>query len=111
VARYGGEEFAIILPNTDTAGAAHIAERLCATVAALNIPHRALQMNLTASDAPRGPAYVGDHVTVSVGVAAVLPSRAASPTGLLAAADQALYQAKQAGRNQVKVAETTGYLR
>jgi diguanylate cyclase (GGDEF)-like protein len=91
VARYGGEEFATILPNTNRAGVATIAERLCASVAALGIPHRASQVSV--------------HVTISVGAAAVVPSRAISAADLIAAADQALYQAKQAGRNQVKVAE------
>jgi diguanylate cyclase (GGDEF)-like protein len=92
VARYGGEEFAILLPGTDLAKASALAQRLLKSVRELDIPR---------VDAGDGP-----DVTISVGVACVLPAREADPmdpgpTILVEAADKALYAAKTAGRNQV----------
>lgn len=87
VARYGGEEFAIILPDTDLAGASAVAENLRRRVAGLRIQHAA--------------SPVRDIVTISVGAAAVIPDPG-SPAPV-AAADHALYRAKQLGRNRVEV--------
>jgi diguanylate cyclase (GGDEF)-like protein len=87
LARYGGEEFAVILPNTDPAGAVQIAQDIQQAIAALQIPHSAL-----------GDAH---HVTVSLGVASVIPSRSLSVTALVDEADKALYQAKDEGRDRV----------
>ncbi len=86
-ARYGGEEFAVIMPTTDEDGALHVAERLREAVFDLNLPHSA---SLTA-----------DRVTLSVGVASVIPSEDGKPQDLIEAADSALYRAKHAGRNRV----------
>ncbi|MGC9524739.1 MAG: GGDEF domain-containing protein, partial [Limnospira sp.] len=86
VARYGGEEFGIILPNTTEAGAIQVAESLQTAVEALHISH-------IASD-------VGDWVTISLGVACTVPTAEGSPAHLLKAADLALYQAKERGRNR-----------
>jgi len=92
VARYGGEEFVAVLPATDSAGARVIAEQMRARVAALNLPH------------PRSTA--AGFVSISVGTASTVPGKQDTPTALILAADQALYQAKQGGRN--RVCATTG---
>ncbi|MEN9279971.1 MAG: diguanylate cyclase, partial [Gloeomargarita sp. DG_1_4_bins_134] len=87
VARYGGEEFAVILPNTSLAAAMMVAERVRQEVAQLRIPHE--------------KSAVHGYVTLSLGVTSTLPQPQGSPAELIAAADQALYQAKQQGRNCV----------
>ena len=86
VARYGGEEFVIVMPGIDLTAAARIAQRIRLAVAALDQPHE------------RSPFEV---VTISVGVAAAVPSDTASPEHLVGLADSQLYAAKRAGRNQV----------
>lgn len=88
VARYGGEEFAIILPYTDFAGAGALAENLRSTV-----------------ERELGFEWAGHAVTVTVSVgAATAPGGAiVEPDDLVAAADEALYASKQAGRNCVTV--------
>ncbi len=86
-ARYGGEEFALILPETTEAGARVLAERIRAKVAAATFPG-------------------GLKLTISVGVAAT--EEPALFTQLIDRADQALYAAKQGGRNQVRMADMTG---
>jgi diguanylate cyclase (GGDEF)-like protein/PAS domain S-box-containing protein len=91
VARYGGEEFALILKETDLLGARVVAERIRQAVEALQVPHLA------------SPAGV---VTVSVGVAAQQPRLGGDVSGLVAAADRALYLAKRRGRNQICVDES-----
>ncbi|GAB4464508.1 MAG: hypothetical protein OHK0037_18580 [Elainellaceae cyanobacterium] len=86
VARYGGEEFSILLPNTTAAGAAQIAEMIQAAVYDLSIAHRQ-------SD-------ISDRITLSIGIASVIPHPEVPPETLLNEADSALYLAKQQGRNQ-----------
>lgn len=83
-ARYGGEEFALILHETTAAGAHTLAERIRAKVAAATFPG-------------------GLKLTISIGVAAT--DEPALFTSLIERADQALYTAKQGGRNQVRVAD------
>ena len=90
VARYGGEEFAILLPQLDAAGAERVAQRLLAELAGMAIPHAA---------SPTCPV-----LTVSMGIAAVVPVVGQTSAALIRAADAALYQAKAAGRNRYRVA-------
>jgi diguanylate cyclase (GGDEF)-like protein len=86
-ARYGGEEFAVILPATDLEGAELVAERLRAEMQARTIP---------------GHKNMPFTVTASFGVAAFPEAR--TEAALVAAADDALYAAKRAGKNCVRVA-------
>jgi diguanylate cyclase (GGDEF)-like protein len=87
VARYGGEEFAIVMPEADLDTAIHIAERLRTGIVALAEPARP----------PDQPT-----VTVSIGVAAAVPSAGDKWEKLVKRADVRLYQAKRAGRDQVQ---------
>lgn len=85
VARYGGEEFAVILPNTNVAGAIAVAKTIQNNISTLQLPH------------PNSP--VSEFITLSLGVATVNPDHQSSPATLIATADRALYQAKAQGRN------------
>jgi diguanylate cyclase (GGDEF)-like protein len=87
VVRYGGEEIAVLLPDTDLAGAVAVAERIRSAIVTLNIAHRG------------NPAGI---VTVSAGVDAFdVVSESDAPKALIEAADRALYEAKNSGRNRV----------
>ena len=88
-ARYGGEEFIAVLPDTDAAGAARLAETIRAEIEALALRHYA--------------SPISKVVTVSLGVAAAIPGPGSDPRDILVDADRALYQAKQDGRNRVRV--------
>ncbi|HEV2676759.1 MAG TPA: diguanylate cyclase [Aliidongia sp.] len=90
VARYGGEEFACILPETDQAGAFILAESLRAAVASERIDHHF--------------APTVDYLTISVGLATVMPDRQREMADLVELADKALYAAKRNGRNVVVAA-------
>eukprot|EP01035_Chromulina_nebulosa_P014763 gene14764-19533_t len=83
-ARYGGEEFAVILPEATAEGARFVAELIRSAVQALSLD--------------------GTHITVSIGIAAIIPASIWLPADLIAAADAALYNAKDAGRNRCRLA-------
>ncbi len=83
VCRYGGEEFVAVLPQTTAEQAVKLAQRLCSQISRMDIPLKRLSLSLS----------------VSIGVAWLEPGMDAS--GLLNAADAALYRAKQAGKNRV----------
>lgn len=87
VARVGGEEFAVILPNTDAEGAWRVANNLLVNLRKKQIPHA------------KSPIH--KHLTISVGVATLIPEKEDSPQRLFELADAALYQAKETGRNRV----------
>jgi diguanylate cyclase (GGDEF)-like protein len=87
VARYGGEEFAFILPDTNAVGALVIANYVLKQVRKLRIPHEA-------SD-------ISHYVTLSLGTATKIPNSHLAVENLVKMADDALYQAKKQGRNQI----------
>jgi diguanylate cyclase (GGDEF)-like protein len=91
VARYGGEEFAIVLYDASREYVAEVLTRIQRSVAELNIPHEASR--------------VASRLTVSIGAAFVLPGSSRTPEGLIQLADEALYSAKEQGRNRVVVME------
>jgi len=86
VARYGGEEFVVLLPNTDFDGAISVAERIQQAVQDLAIPHQQSKVKST--------------VTISLGIASILPTIEVRPNTLIDQAAQALYRAKQQGRDR-----------
>lgn len=89
VARFGGEEFAVILTNTDEAGATQVADAVLRCVRQKAISHTR--------------STVSDFVTVSIGVSSIIPMSGRAENNLILAADEALYAAKEAGRNRWKV--------
>jgi len=88
VARYGGEEFAMILPGSDAAGAVVVAKRILERIAELAIPHCDEE---------------GGLVTISIGISTSQTRSDVSLEGLIASADEALYKAKEGGRNRFEV--------
>ncbi len=91
VARYGGEEFAVVLYEASREYVAEVLTRIQRSIAELNIPHEASR--------------VASRLTVSIGAAFILPSSNRTPDGLIQLADEALYSAKEQGRNRVVVME------
>ncbi len=91
IARYGGEEFAVILPGATLSAALRVAERVRAGVAELAMPHEGV--------AP------GTTVSISLGVASMIPDNNTAANRLIELADRHLYVAKRAGRNRVSAAD------
>lgn len=91
VARFGGEEFVLLYPGVEDVEAVALASRLRRSVRGLGIPHVC------------NPPF--DEVTISIGVAVMVPSEGGSTQRLLDAADRALYQAKQDGRDKWQLYE------
>lgn len=87
VARYGGEEFIAVLPGTDLEGAQHIAEVMRKGVMDRHIEHKESQ--------------AAPYVTISIGVASTIPEKGLNYESLVSLADQALYKAKDEGKNRV----------
>jgi two-component system chemotaxis family response regulator WspR len=85
--RFGGEEFTVVLPRCGRQGALMVARRFRELLACAAVPHAA--------------SSVASVVTASIGIAVMNPSTATPPDSLLAAADRALYLAKEQGRNQI----------
>ena len=90
VARYGGEEFALLAPATDAEHAMAIAREICEELANLALPHAKSSHGV---------------VTISIGVATMMPDESLSWSTLIETADKALYRAKQAGRNRAMLGE------
>lgn len=88
-ARFGGEEFIVLLPRANAEAAMDIAQQIQSELRALALPHEGAPFGI---------------VTVSLGVASTVPQRGQTPDQLVQHADEALYQAKQSGRNCVKLA-------
>jgi diguanylate cyclase (GGDEF)-like protein len=92
IARWGGEEFVVVLPNTDIQGAMEVATQTQQAIEAMDVP-------------------CADHtitkVTVSIGVNTWKPGQSETITDFVAKADRALYQAKNNGRNQVCLSDST----
>ena len=90
-ARYGGEEFVVVLPNLKLEDSAKFGETIRAKIEALKMEHKQSDAN--------------PFITVSLGIASVVPSSISSYEELVGAADKALYSAKNKGRNRVCVAQ------
>ncbi|MBD2741636.1 diguanylate cyclase [Coleofasciculus sp. FACHB-1120] len=94
VARYGGEEFVTLLPDTNRSGAIVVAEAMRLNVTALNISY---------ANSP-----IGDRVTISLGVATLIPERNSTPQALIAEAQRMLSVAKEEGRDRFKIHPIAG---
>ncbi len=87
--RYGGEEFVAMLPNTDLPGAQKVAETIQRKIKLLNLPH--------------SKEITDGHLTISMGIAATLPTKDIKVNTLIKASDDALYEAKRRGRDRIVV--------
>ncbi len=90
VARYGGEEFVVLLPGLDLAAAADVARRIQQAVWSIALPHAVTAPGI---------------LTISLGVASLVPRAGCAPETLVRQADQALFRSKQCGRNQMQMAD------
>jgi diguanylate cyclase (GGDEF)-like protein len=92
VARYGGEEFALVLYEANQDYVREVVERIQRSISELDISHEA--------------STVAPRLTISIGAARITPTAARTPEGLIQLADEALYSAKEQGRNRVVVMES-----
>lgn len=99
LARYGGEEFVIVLPQTDANGAIYIAEKI-----RLGIKNLAI-----ASATSPGQKSDNSIVTISLGIACIIPNSNHTPDTLFVAADQALYESKTAGRDRTTLSSVFNF--
>lgn len=90
-ARYGGEEFVILLPGTPIEGAIGVANQIMDVIHGLSIPHRA--------------SGVSSCITISAGIASIIPSSGVRSAQLIDWADEAVYAAKKAGRDRIHIWE------
>lgn len=90
-ARYGGEEFVMLLPGVDIQGALQVGQRILSAIRELAIKHQKSE--------------ISDTVTISLGAATLTPSVERAPETLILSADEALYQAKEQGRNRIVPAQ------
>ncbi len=88
VARYGGEEFVCVLPKTEIREATQIAEKFRRSIMSIGIPHEYSEAD--------------NSVTISIGVATIIPEVNSNCSLIIKASDEALYKAKKSGRNQVQ---------
>ncbi|GJD19500.1 serine/threonine protein kinase [Rivularia sp. IAM M-261] len=86
VARYGGEEFAVIMPSTNVEESIVIAEAIQQAIHQAKLPHACSE--------------IGQFITISLGIATIVPTSDTSSANLIATADKALYEAKRQGRNR-----------
>ncbi len=91
IARIGGEEFVVLLPDAPEGGALELAEQMLQRMSDVKIHH--------------ATSPLADYVTVSIGMASVVPGGEATALSLFKAADKALYKAKSKGRNQIQIGE------
>ena len=91
IARIGGEEFVVMLPSVDVNGALTLAQQMREQLHAAKLTH--------------ATSPLCENVTVSIGIASVVPGDKVTALGLFKAADKALYKAKAKGRNQVLIGE------
>lgn len=89
VARYGGEEFVCVLPNTDSSGAQEIAKNVIEKLRNLALPHEY--------------SNVAEYVTLSIGIATSHPYAKLTPETIIKQADNALYAAKEAGKDAFQI--------
>ncbi len=91
-ARYGGEEFAVILPDTQENAAWNIAESIRKGIESSGITHKTSEMK--------------NIVSISIGIACIIPDKNSTPSQLISIADKALYKSKTSGRDRITISSS-----